>query len=391
MGETRDGTNGPAWGSADETPGISATEDPQAEAAREDRRSAPEQRQRVGPTTGQGTISIVVPVHDGSECARTCLLNLAKLQPAPHDVTVVCDGDAGGSADLARELGFGVVECLRRGGPARARNLGACRAAGEILFFTDSDVVLPPGAIRQMAAAFEADPGLAAVIGSYDDDPPGRNFLSQYKNLFHHYVHQAACEQASTFWGACGAIRRDVFGEVDGFDEGYGVPCVEDIELGYRLRQRGYRIRLCKSIQVKHLKTWTPISLLKTDFFCRALPWTKLILRHRRFVNDLNLRSASRASVAMAYAVLISLIGAGWWLGFLAVAGAAAALLLAVNAPLYLFFRRKRGLWFAMKTVPWHWLYYLYSGLAFGIGLIRHVCDRRKPLQARARERKEMT
>jgi hypothetical protein len=59
--------------------------------------------------------------------------------------------------------------------------------------------------------AFQNDHDLAAVIGSYDDEPFEPNFLSQYKNLLHHYVHQTANRDASTFWGACGAIRRESF------------------------------------------------------------------------------------------------------------------------------------------------------------------------------------
>jgi len=47
--------------------------------------------------------------------------------------------------------------------------------------------------------------------------------------------------------------------------------------------------------------------------------------------------------------------------------------LVVINAPLYRFFLKKRGLRFALQAVPWHWLYYLYSGLAFAIGLVRHV------------------
>ena len=74
-----------------------------------------------------------------------------------------------------------------------------------------------------------------------------------------------------------------------GFDEGYRQPSIEDIELGYRLKQAGHRIRLCKALQVKHLKRWSVVSLLKSDFFDRALPWTELILRDRRVINDLNL------------------------------------------------------------------------------------------------------
>ena len=41
----------------------------------------------------------------------------------------------------------------------------------------------------------------------------------------------------------------------------------EDIELGYRLRRTGHRIRLCPDIQVTHLKKWTLGSVIYTDIF----------------------------------------------------------------------------------------------------------------------------
>jgi hypothetical protein len=44
------------------------------------------------------------------------------------------------------------------------------------------------------------------------------------------------------------------------------------VELGYRLKQHGYQIRLCKTLQVKHWKRWDVLSVLKTDIFRRAVP-----------------------------------------------------------------------------------------------------------------------
>ncbi len=222
-------------------------------------------------------------------------------------------------------------------------------------------------------AHFKADPDLAALIGSYDDEPSETNFLSQYKNLFHHYVHQMAHEEASTFWGACGAIRRHVFLELGGFDESYRHPSIEDIELGYRLKQSGYRIRLFKMLQVKHLKRWGALSLLKTDFLRRALPWTQLILRDRHMINDLNLGLSSRISVMLIYGLLAVLVGAWWRPGLLALGGVLLLSLVAANIPLYRFFERKRGFGFTLKAIAWHWVYYFYGGLAFAIGLVRYV------------------
>jgi GT2 family glycosyltransferase len=149
-----------------------------------------------------------------------------------------------------------VLKVPQAGGPAKARNLGAQASHGDILFFMDADVTLAPDTLEQVLAAFDTQPQIAALIGSYDDAPGAPNFLSQYKNLFHHYTHQRGCEEASTFWGACGAVRREVFSAVGGFDEAYRYPSIEDIELGYRLKRAGHSIHLCKQVQVKHLKRW---------------------------------------------------------------------------------------------------------------------------------------
>lgn len=323
------------------------------------------------------TISVVIPVHRGGPDFQRCLSALTRAVPPPGEIIVVANGDTDGSGQIAEESGARVLRVAAPCGPAQARNLGARSARGEILFFVDADVAIPMDAMHRMASAFTREPGVAAVIGSYDDEPAAPNFLSQYKNLFHHYVHQTAREEASTFWGACGAMRREVFLALGGFDETYRDPSVEDIELGYRLKQAGLKIRLDKALQVKHLKRWAAGSLLKTDFLHRALPWSELILRDRRFVNDLNLRHSSRVSVILTFGLLAALVGAWWGGGFLALAGALGVSLLALNLPLYRFFHRKRGLRFALQTIPWHWLYYLYSGLAFTVGVTRSLSRQR--------------
>ena len=317
-------------------------------------------------------ISIIVPVHNGGADFQQCLLSLAQARPAPGEIIVIDDGSNDGSAELAEKFGAKVLRTKAARGPAHARNLGAREANGDILFFVDADVTIPVEALAQIAQVFDNDPELAALIGSYDDAPAAANFLSQYKNLFHHYVHQTASEVASTFWGACGAIRRDVFMKLNGFDEGYRRPCIEDIELGYRLKQAGYGIRLCKALQVKHRKRWEPRSLLRTDFAQRALPWASLILQRGQFVNDLNLKFSSRASVALVYGFVCALAGAAWQTRLLVVAALCGALLVGLHISVYRFFHHKRGLAFALQTVPWHWLYFFYSGLAFALAGARH-------------------
>lgn len=317
------------------------------------------------------SISIIVPVYNGGEDFHKCLKHLLVIDPKPKEIVIVSDGDTDGSGELARSFGLQVIRNDKAQGPAIARNQGAKFATGDILFFIDADITVPSDVVAKVSNLFQKDSKLTALFGSYDELPGHQSFLSQYKNLFHHYVHQNANTEASTFWSGCGAIKRDIFNEFGGFSSSYKRPAIEDIELGYRLRAAGHRIFLDKSLQVKHLKKWTSISLFKTDFFQRALPWTELILKRKVLTNDLNLNYSSRLSVVLIFTLITSLpviyyIPVIFIFTFLCVIG-----LLALNIKVYKFFFSKKGLFFTLLAITWHWFYYFYSGIAFIVGILK--------------------
>jgi GT2 family glycosyltransferase len=322
------------------------------------------------------TISVIVPVHNGGDDFRRCVEGLKNLSPQPDQIIIVADGESDGAWRLAEGMGWRIVRCDVTGGPARARNRGAREATGDLLFFLDADVVPCSDAVAKVRETFEADLELAALIGSYDDEPACRRWLAQYKNLQHHYVHQTGGDEAFTFWAGCGAIRRGVFAEIGGFDAGYREPSIEDIELGYRLKSAGRRIRLRKDLQVKHLKRWTAGSLVKTDFFRRALPWSELILRQQHLTNDLNINTASRLSVVSVFVLLLALTAAPIYHSAMWPACGAAGALVLLNHGFYRFLLRKRGPWFTLAVMPWHWFYYFYGGVAFAIAHFRHFTGR---------------
>jgi len=262
-------------------------------------------------------ISVVIPAFNAGQHLEECLRSLAESSLRPREVIVVDDGSTDASAEIARSMGAVVLDTGAQGGPARARNLGARAAKGRILFFLDADVCVHQDTLERVWEAFERDPTLDAVIGSYDDSPGSKDFLSQYKNLMHTFVHHTSNVEASTFWSGCGAIRKDLFLELGGFDESYTRPSIEDIELGYRLRRAGRKILLDRDIQVKHLKRWTFWNLVRTDIFSRGIPWTELILRDRHMPNDLNLHLSQRVSVALTFVLSgMSLFAAFWWQGY---------------------------------------------------------------------------
>jgi hypothetical protein len=149
---------------------------------------------------------------------------------------------------------------------------------------------------------------------------------------------------------------------MNGFDEKRFPRCIEDIELGYRLRRRGHRILLDKDLQGTHLKRWSLTSVVRTDIFCRALPWARLILETNCAPDDLNLKGGQRASAALTGLGVLFLLLAPLWIGGLVFSLGAFLAVIALNRDLYAFFVRQRGPLFTAGAIPMHLLYYLYGG-----------------------------
>ena len=310
-------------------------------------------------------ISIIVPVYNNPSDLRECLSALIASSCPRSEMIVVDDGSTDDTPSVATDMGVAVLRLAKNSGPSAARNYGVRHARGEIIFFVDADVVVMPGAVSRVLKTFNEKPDVDAVFGSYDACPRANGVVSQYRNLLHHFVHQTGNPEASTFWAGCGAVRRAAFEEIGGFDEKRFARRIEDIELGYRLRKARYRILLDKGLQGTHLKRWTLRSMIRTDIFYRAVPWTRLILENKKVPHDLNLKEGQRLSVVLAGLTSLFLLLAPFSLKLLALSAAAFAGVIVLNRDLYGFLFRQRGIFFTMACIPLHLLYYLYGGLSY--------------------------
>jgi GT2 family glycosyltransferase len=361
----------------------------------------------------------------------------------------VDDGSTDESKEIALSSGALVLSTEGRKGPAFARNMGANHATADLLLFIDADVCVRPDTVSRVVAAFQADGAMSALFGSYDDHPAEPDFVSQYRNLMHHFIHQRSRREAQTFWSGLGAIRKKVFLEHGGYDTSFSRPAIEDIEFGHRLYRSGCKIILDPSLQVTHLKAWSFAGMLITDVRDRALPWTELMLGDAKMPNDLNVSISQRISVALAFiligiglgaslfqarifvapilallfcmlaqyevelvsdrrlkgatatALLIVALGAtSVWSGQLTIFGvsvltqpgthalhilflATGGLLVLLNARFYALLASKRGRIYAVAAIPFHILFFLYSGLAFTVALVRHVVRSKLPSHKR--------
>jgi GT2 family glycosyltransferase len=294
-------------------------------------------------------LAVVIPATDSPAGLERCLAALEAGSRVPDELVV--QREPAGA------------------GPAAARNLGALATEADILVFVDSDIEVHPDALSRLAARFADDPGLAAVFGAYDDDPADPGLTSRYRNLLHHHVHAGAAGEAETFWAGLGAIRRESFEAAGGFDaERYPEPSVEDIELGIRLRRRGAKIALDPEIRGRHLKAWTPSSMVATDFGRRGVPWVRLLLRSGGDSTALNLGWRRRASAAASVALLGSLLARRPRL-------AAAALLanLFLDRDLYALLARRGGPRLLIAGIGLHQLHQLAAAASVPTALFLHI------------------
>lgn len=326
------------------------------------------------------TLSVIVPAYQCAPKLSKCIdgLNASDLPRTMWELLVVDDGSTDDTPAVAQRSADAMLRVTDGPkGPAFARNLGARAARGDVLVFIDADVVVGRSTLRGFAERFTADSSVAAVFGAYDDSPADPGVVSQYRNLLHRYVHTLAAGEAETFWAGCGAVRREAFLAVGGFDAlRYPRPQIEDIELGYRLKARGERIVLDPALVGTHLKRWTLFKMLRTDLRERAIPWMHLLLSRRKVVGDgpLNLAVTEKvltalagiATGSLALALVLQSAALGW------LAAAFAAIILVGNAKLFSWFARRRGWIFAVATMPLRLLFYVVSAVGGTWAILTH-------------------
>ncbi len=208
------------------------------------------------------TVSVVICTRDRPEQLAQCLQSLQQLSPPPQEILVV---DNAPRTDKTRQLVSqrpGIRYVLEpRPGLSVARNTGIRHSTGNIVAFTDDDVVVYPDWLARLRQAFQ-NPQVMAVTGQilpaeletesqliFEVDL-GNFGWGYHPKTFDQEFFQATKHVGVPVWrigaGANMAFRRQIFELVGDFDERLGAGasgCSEDSEFWYRVLAVGWLCR----------------------------------------------------------------------------------------------------------------------------------------------------
>lgn len=208
-------------------------------------------------------VTYVVPIRDRpQQLARL----LGSIGPGA-EVVVVDDASRAPEAVAAVALAHGarVVALTVNVGPAGARNAGLAASSTPFVVFVDSDIVLEPGTVPTLLRHF-ADPKVAVVaprIAGLGDRPSWLGRFEDTRSSLDLGPHPAAVRPRSPLaWvtTACVVARRAAL--QDGFDGSLRIG--EDVDLGWRLVDAGWRVRYEPAAVAHHEHRERPV-----DWFLR--------------------------------------------------------------------------------------------------------------------------
>jgi len=159
-----------------------------------------------------------------------------------------------------------IIAQFQNRGSGHSRNLGAESASSDIFMFVDSDVVVPFDGVYRMTRTILERSDMLAVGAIYSGNSRELNFISDFKNMDLAYRCTLYIERLQYLGSFFMGLKRNIFQEAGGFSNTYIGSNVEDIEFGYAVTKNSARMLLDKKILVDHLKRYTVLSMLKTDF-----------------------------------------------------------------------------------------------------------------------------
>ncbi|MBI5376043.1 MAG: glycosyltransferase [Candidatus Schekmanbacteria bacterium] len=300
-------------------------------------------------------ISIVIPTYNASFSIEDCLKAIYETTGVDFEVIIVDDLSTDNTIEIVKQFPCRLIKLEEKSGPSLARNIGAENAKSDIIMFVDSDAVVENGGIERLVSVFRKNPDIACVSGVFDVNPNKLSFFSRYRDRQVAYWHYSACDDVSIFILTAGAIRKDVFFEVGGFERKFGVKAdIEDFEIGHRIVSRGHKMVVDKQIRFYHFEHSSRFTNLVKKLFKRTRLWMHLFWKRKKFEKNYVTAERSYAAIFAGLSFLFLVLAAISSI-FLIPAVVSFILFVLLDAGFYRFLFKDGGLFFLIYALAVHY------------------------------------
>ena len=238
-------------------------------------------------------VSVIVSTHDRPELIESCLHSLLAIQYPRYEIIIVDNAPTTNATAALVQQSYAAMPQVRyvredRPGLSWARNCGTRAARGEIVAFTDDDVVVDPYWLAELVRAFDSADDVACVTGLglpleletatqflFEEHGAFNNGFSRRifdmkenrpKNPLHPYT-------VGRFGaGASMAFRATFLRDVGGFDPALGTGSLarggEDLAIFFQVMTRGYKLVYEPASLLYHLHRRDYLDLRKQIYNC---------------------------------------------------------------------------------------------------------------------------
>lgn len=207
-------------------------------------------------------VSVIIPTYNNAKTLRACLQSIVKQTVKPLEIIISDGHSTDGSIDIAKE--FNCTITYEEGGSRSA----ACNKAleisqGEIVAFTDSDVIAKEDWLEKLVNAFEEtqDDKIVCVTGPNIEYPDESVFGKAVSAVYNTFLGGRWSEQVQSIFkkdkrfvesaaGCNAAYMRTALNEILPFNE--SLITAEDTDINFRLTQKGYSILFIPDAIVYH-------------------------------------------------------------------------------------------------------------------------------------------
>ncbi len=218
------------------------------------------------------SISIIIPAWNSATHLPRCLVCLSAQTYRDFEVIIIDNGSTDNAAVALEEkypnLDLRVERLASNRGFAVANNIGASLAHGDWLALLNADAFPEPTWLENLLRAAKEYPDFSC-FASRQIRANAPEFLDGAGDLYHisgmawrRYLNYPANQyglEATEVFSPCAAAAlyaRHAYLDVGGFDEDF-FTYYEDVDLGFRLRLRGYRCLYVPQAVVYHIGSST--------------------------------------------------------------------------------------------------------------------------------------